>query len=1411
MSSSRYFTRLLAVGLLTLSLAVSAALASDRGPVQATAPASAQPDAGIVSSVSEDGQIDGTRVAPPDREGRHLYIVRFAEPSLARYEGGIEGLAATSPRATGQRLNTRSPAAVAYREHLAGRQAAHLEEISRFTQRSLRADHHYLNVLNGVAIRLTPEEARQVAGLPFVTDIQIDTIRELTTDEGPLLIGAPAIWDGQTSSGESTEGEGIIVGILDTGINPDHPSFAATDGDGFTHTNPYGSGNFVGVCDAGNTEQVFDDICNDKLIGAWSFIDGPDSGQSARDWNNHGSHVAATAAGNRHEANFTLGGTSFQLEVSGVAPRANVISYMVCDPGCPGTSSIAAIDQAIVDEVDVLNYSISGSDDPWNDLVDLAFLEANTAGVFVAASAGNDGPGASTVAKTGPWNAAVAASTHQRIFAHPVSLAGIVDPVAGVPGDGPAITAQVQADLRWAGDVDAQNVRGCDAFQAGEFDGEAALIQRGDCTFETKVNNAVNAGAVLVVLYNHVAGPPTAAGGLENTTVPTVMISDVAGQDFVNQLSGSTAQVSIDSDLFVARDEGFQDVMAGFSSRGPSQFNLLAPTFTAPGVNILAAGYASADSYVTMGGTSMSSPHGAGAAALLIAQHPDWTPTEVRSALALTALPETLKEDGLTPSDAFDHGSGRLQLGDAGTIGFVMDETIARFEDANPALGGEPADLNLPSIVQQTCVTECSFERTIRSVLDDPVDYAVTVDAPPGVTITVDPASFTLGNGASQTLEIDIDVTGAPFDEWLFASIHIEEDGSAVGVSDTQMPVLVISREPRPIIEIAPASLSATQERDEVTGQQISIANVGQEPLEWQLNEQGPQNLPGPQVSTVIWDNPQMGTSGRINNFSNADGTGIYQSDAFAILAPSTVETIFSAGFTLGSPGVTGLTWMVFEDNNGVPAGDPETNPQDAIWSFSAGLGDSGVGFVNADMTLDLAAAGAPPLELDPGIYWLIAYPDVDVFSLGPNNLYAWFHGEGGTGRQIGPGGLLGFPATWAGAPEGRAFTLTGTVDCSAEFTPWTNVSPTSGTIAPGQNETVNVEFHSTGMLEGSYSTAFCVLSNDPENPATLMPVQLNVVNLPAASISSTSESFSLEYGDTDSGEFVISNTGLGELEFSVRGGASVQASFRGSSSLIYDQTASQTSSGTLAIHDLDEPEFWAVQAADDFIVPIDENWTIDRVVANGFYAGLVNPASSVRVFFYEDDAGQPGAELQSFIGLAPSADASGVLTFDLPATVSLGGGTYWLSVQPEMDFFGDGRWFWFQNSAQVGHESHWRNPGNGYGSGCTSWQPATECGFNNPDLSFQLYGQADEICEGIDSIAWLSVDPEAGTVAPEGGEQAISLMVNAGAALPGNHVATICFDTNDGANPVLPVEVTLEVTGEAPVQIFRDRFEAQE
>jgi subtilisin family serine protease len=737
-------------------------------------PAAAQP------SVGDNPQAPASQAAAPTG----LWVVQLEEPPLATYSGGLPGLAATSPQATGERrLDVAAPASIAYRDHLAVRQAELSAAIDAALGRRVPVEFQYLNVLNGMAVRVSAAEAARLADLPGVANVHRDVERELQTDVSHALIGSASFWDGEVGLDLATRGEGVIVGMVDTGVNPSHPSFAAVDGEGYQHRNPYGSGTFVGVCDPAH--PAHEPICNDKLIGAWNLH--PDS-PSAQDTNGHGSHVGSTIAGNVHEAGFTRGGDEYTRTIGGVAPRATVISYLACFPACPQTSSIAAVDQAVADGVDVLNYSVTGSDDPWNDPVAQAFLDAFAAGVYVSAAAANAGPGAGTINNTGPWNATVAATTTNRVIAHRLEVTGpgpvppeLVD-LAAVPSDGgPAVEADIEAEIRFL----ASNQDGCATFPAGTFAGTVALIQHGGCAFPEKVGNAVTAGAVAVVVFNNVAGPPIFMSGLDASTIPAVFVDLAQGgelRDFA--IVNEPATVRIGAGTQLVFNDAWQDVVAGFSSRGPSQFELLAPTFAAPGVNILAAGAAAGgdpNQYLIASGTSMATPHGAGAGALLVAQHPNWSPAQIRSALAATADDAGLvKEDGQAPADPFDVGSGRLDLERAGRVGLVMDETAENFAAANPATGGDPKTLNLPAAVDLECVDVCSWTRTVTSVATVPATYTAVVDAPPGMTVTVDPPEFTLVpgtlGGATQEVEVTADVAGLPAGEWAFADVSFETD-----------------------------------------------------------------------------------------------------------------------------------------------------------------------------------------------------------------------------------------------------------------------------------------------------------------------------------------------------------------------------------------------------------------------------------------------------------------------------------------------------------------------------------------------------------------------------------------------------------------------------------------------------------
>lgn len=683
---------------------------------------------------------------------RHTYIVRFVESGLLYYNGETNGLAATAPAARGSRkLDVNSPAAIAYKAYLSAQRDAHMTAIAGALGRELTPAHSYAITVNGVSLELTQSEATQVSQVPGVS--KVERAREQRTDtyRGPEFIGSPTIWDGSNvPGGTATRGQGIVVGVIDTGANSTHPSFANDTACGFNAGNP----KLVSVADCSTSSGG---VCN-----------GPNP--EANSGNGHGVHTASTAAGNTLTASADPPPTlpSDNPFMSGVAPCAAVRTYKVCATNqCDGAWILAGMENAIADGVDVINFSISGGDSPWSD-GDRTFLDAVGADIFVAASAGNTGPDTpdpvGEVNHLGPWVTTVAASTHSRNAAADgtLSVTGPGTPPAqlqNIPlATGSAPTPGTAGNLPIR--THAANLRGCTAgggIPAGTFTGAIALMQRGDCSFEEKANNAAAAGAEVAVIYNNAAGGiiPIVGGA----TLPTYGITQASGQAIVAFIN-SSAPTAVTTAFTPGVVQG--DVLGGFSLRGPSQLvTVTKPDITGPGVSIYAAMDAgTATEYGFLSGTSMSSPHLAGAGALVRAIHPTWTPSEVKSAMMLTAFTDGHKENLTTPWDPDDVGSGRIDMTKVAKAGFVLDETFANYLAANPATSsGDPKTLNIPSMRNLDCAGSCDWTRTLRNTLSQPASWTVTVNAPAGLDVTVDTPSFAFDGTATDTQQIKITAT----------------------------------------------------------------------------------------------------------------------------------------------------------------------------------------------------------------------------------------------------------------------------------------------------------------------------------------------------------------------------------------------------------------------------------------------------------------------------------------------------------------------------------------------------------------------------------------------------------------------------------------------------------------------------
>ncbi len=368
-----------------------------------------------IGAVAAPLAISGMATAAPDlQQGeKQTYIVQLQDKPLAGYTGGTEGIPATKP-GVGDKIDTESSAADRYNAYLSGERSAALDAVGLSAS---AVSYEYTVAFNGFSAKMTANQAAALRKTPGVVNIWENEVRTADTVHTPEflgLTGADGVWE-QQFSGPENAGDGIVVGIIDTGLWPENPSFADLPG------NPAPPAGWAGVCETGTEPDPADNFtCNSKVIGARDYPEdntvGPDF-LSPRDYNGHGSHTAGTAAGN-YDTPAEIGGVPVG-NASGMAPAAQIAVYkgLYQTPAGTGSGStsglVKAIDDAVADGVDVINYSISGSSVYVVTPDEISFLFAADAGVFVSTSAGNSGDtvGKSSVAHNSPWTMTVAAST----------------------------------------------------------------------------------------------------------------------------------------------------------------------------------------------------------------------------------------------------------------------------------------------------------------------------------------------------------------------------------------------------------------------------------------------------------------------------------------------------------------------------------------------------------------------------------------------------------------------------------------------------------------------------------------------------------------------------------------------------------------------------------------------------------------------------------------------------------------------------------------------------------------------------------------------------------------------------------------------------------------------------------------
>ncbi|XP_006358841.1 subtilisin-like protease SBT1.7 isoform X1 [Solanum tuberosum] len=624
-----------------------------------------------------------------------------------------------------------------------------------------RLIYSYRNVLTGFAAKLSQEDIKEMEKMEGFVSARPQQLLKLHTTHSVNFLGLQqnmGFWK------DSNYGKGVIIGVIDSGIFPDHPSFSDVG-------MPPIPAKWKGVC-----ESDFATKCNNKLIGARSY---QLANGSPIDNDGHGTHTASTTAGAFVKGANVYGNANGTAV--GVAPLAHIAIYKVCNSdSCSDTDILAAMDSAIDDGVDILSMSLGGSPVPfYADSIAFGAYAATERGILVSCSAGNSGPSIITAANTAPWILTVGASTIDRKIKATVTL-GNTEEFEGESAYRPQISDSTFFTLYDAaksiGDPSETPYCKPGSLTDPSIKGKIVICLPGVVSNIEKGQAVKDAGGVGMIVIN-----PSQYGVTKSAdahVLPALVVSAADGTkilDYTNSISNPTATITIQGTIIGDKNA---PIVAAFSSRGPSKPNpgILKPDIIGPGVNILAAWPTSVDdnkntksTFNIISGTSMSCPHLSGVAALLKSTHPDWSPAAIKSAIMTTAYTLNLDnspilDEKLLPADIFAIGAGHVNPSRANDPGLVYDTPS---EDYLPYLCGlgytnaqvgsllrrtvnclevksiPEAQLNYPSFsIFGLGSTPQTYTRTVTNVGDVASSYKVEIASLIGVSVEVVPTEL---------------------------------------------------------------------------------------------------------------------------------------------------------------------------------------------------------------------------------------------------------------------------------------------------------------------------------------------------------------------------------------------------------------------------------------------------------------------------------------------------------------------------------------------------------------------------------------------------------------------------------------------------------------------------------------------
>ncbi|KAG2692028.1 hypothetical protein I3843_08G033100 [Carya illinoinensis] len=732
-----------------------------------------------------------------------IYIATIEGEPIISYKGGVDGFEAIAVESD-EKIDTTSEMVTSYARHLEKKHDMLLGML--FEHGTYKKLYSYRHLINGFAVHISPEQAEILRRAPGVRSVERDwKVRKLTIHT-PQFLGLPTgVWP--TGGGFDKAGENIVIGFVDSGIYPHHPSFA-------THnTEPYGPvPKYRGKCELDPDTKR--DFCNGKIIGAQHFAEAAiAAGQfnpfvdfaSPMDGDGHGSHTAAIAAGN-NGIPVRMHGHEFG-KASGMAPRARIAVYKALYRYFGGyvADVVAAIDQAVYDGVDILNLSVGPNSPPADTKI--TFLNPFDATLLSAVKA---------------------AAIDDRRYKNHLTL-GNGKILAGL-GLSPATDPNKSFTLVAANDVlldssvrkySPTDCQRPEVLNKNLVQGNILLCGYsfnfvvGSASIKKVAETAKSLGAIGFVLAVENVSPGTKFDPVP-IGIPGILITDVSKssdlidyynistpRDWTGRVRSFKATGSIGDGLMPILHKSAPQV-ALFSARGPNikdfsfqDADLLKPDILAPGSLIWAAWSPNGtdeanyvgEGFALVSGTSMAAPHIAGIAALVKQKHPHWSPAAIKSALMTTST--TLDRAGrplqaqqnsdkevmtFVTATPFDYGSGHVNpraaldpglIFDAGYedyLGFLcttpgIDARVIKNYTSSPCnyTMGHPWNLNTPSITVSHLVRTQTVTRTVTNVAEEET-YVIRTRMAPAIAIEASPRAMTLLPGASRKFSVTLTV-----------------------------------------------------------------------------------------------------------------------------------------------------------------------------------------------------------------------------------------------------------------------------------------------------------------------------------------------------------------------------------------------------------------------------------------------------------------------------------------------------------------------------------------------------------------------------------------------------------------------------------------------------------------------------